>query len=193
MKYVTEMNSIIAEWKKTCVNNLALAFPKETLNKQQLSTKSWIDIISTSYDLIQEPDTISRAYSTNCFIFGVAAGPNKLAGFDRDQNVYAFYKNTFGPSLKFATDLLDQNAFAAEPNAYVILPSGTPYNNGLPASLQYITPRAMMMHTVSKNEDAHKVDDILFGKNLGIVVIKAVPELPKSALDWAAQNNVKVY
>lgn len=193
MEYITEMNSIIADWKKTCVNNLALAFPKETLNKQQLSTKSWIDIISTSYDLIQEPDTISRAYSTNCFILGVAAGPNKLAGFDRNPDVYTFYKNTFGPALRFANTLLDEETFAAQPNAYVILPSGTPYNNGLPASLQYITPRAMMMHTVSKNEDAHKIDDILLSKHLGIVIIKAVPELPKPALDWAVQNNVKVY
>ena len=193
MECVTEMNSIITEWKKTCIDNLSITFPEETLNKQQLSTKSWSDIISVSYDLIQEPNTISRAYSTNCFILGVATGPNRLAGFDRNQNVYSFYKNAFGPALKFATNLLDQNVFASEPNTYVILPSGTPLNNGLPASLQYITPRAMMMHTVSKNKDSHKVDDILFSKHLGIVVIKAVPELPKPALDWAARNNIKVY
>ena len=183
------MNTIISRWKRECINRLGLTFPQGT-KKDQLS---WADIIKASYDLIQEADETSRAYSTNCVILGMATGPNKLAGFDKNKDTYTFYKNTFGPALGFATDLLDEGAFAAQPNSYVILPSGTPYNNGLPASLQYITPRATMMHAISKNPDAHKVDDILFSKNLGIIIIKVVPELPKPALDWAAQNNVKIY
>lgn len=192
-QYITDINSVISIWKKTCVKNLATAFPDENLNQQELSNKSWVDIINTSYNLIQEPNTILHAYSTNSLILGIATKPNNLPGFNRNENTNTFYRNAFGPALKLANDLLDQSAFALEPNEYVILPSGTPYNNGLPACMQYITPRAMIMHTVSKNKDTHHVDDILFSKHLGIIVIKAVPELPKPALDWAARNNVKIY
>ena len=192
-KYIPEMNSIIAEWKSVCAENVARTFPGEKLNKQEFASKSWTDIISATYNLMYEPSDERRAYSTNCFILGMAAGPTKLRGFDRNPDVYLFYKKTFGPALRCATSMLDEGIYIANPGDYCVLPGGTPYNDGLPVSLKYITPRAVEMHAVSKNPDSYKVNDILFSKHLGIFIVRSVPELPQPALDWAAKHNIKVY
>lgn len=192
---VTAMNTIIAEWKNECAKNLSKMFPGGVSNPEKLAKQSWTDIIGIVYKLVCEwkkDDPVLDAYTANSLLLLMAAPADKLRGFSKDKNVYDFYKKTFGPALDFADSLMYEFAYPKS-REYVILPKGTPFNDGLPVSLRYITPCAMEMNTVIKNPDAHRVNDILCSKNSGIVVIKAVPELPNAALEYATQNNIKVY
>lgn len=194
---VEQMNLVIAEWKNAVVNHLKDTFPEECVNTQELASKSWSDIIKTSYQLVQKvegaSDDISDVSDLHLITNAVILSPVlELRGFDRNAELYRFYQSAFGPARDFAKGLFRDGIINVVDN-YSILPSGTPLNDGLPASLQSIIPNSIQIYAVSKNTDAHAVDDILLLGSLSSIVIKAVPELPKPALEWAKKNNVNVY
>lgn len=194
---VNQMNLVIAEWKNTVVDHLSNTFPNEHINTQELALKSWSDIIKTSYDLVQKvegtSDDISDLDDLHLITNAVILSPVlKLQGFNRNTELQKFYQNAFGPARNFAKSLF-QEGITSVYDDYSILPSDTPFNNGLPASLQNIIPNSIQIYAVSKNTDAHAVNDILLLGPISSIVIKAVPQLPKPALEWAKKNNVKVY
>ena len=194
---VNQMNLVIAEWKNTVVDNLSNTFPNEHINTQELALKSWSDIIKTSYDLVQKvegtSDDISDLDDLHLITNAVILSPVlKLQGFNRNTELQKFYQSAFGPARNFARSLFQEGVTSVYDD-YSILPSDTPFNNGLPASLQNIIPNSIQIYAVSKNTDAHAVNDILLLGPISSIVIKAVPQLPKPALEWAKKNNVKVY
>lgn len=194
---VNQMNLVIAEWKNIVVDHLSNTFPNEHINTQELALKSWSDIIKTSYDLVQKvegtSDDISDLDDLHLITNAVILSPVlKLQGFNRNTELQKFYQNAFGPARNFARSLFQEGVTSVYDD-YSILPSDTPFNNGLPASLQNIIPNSIQIYAVSKNTDAHAVNDILLLGPISSIVIKAVPQLPKPALEWAKKNNVKVY
>ena len=194
---VEQMNLVIAEWKNAVVKRLGDTFPEECVNTQELASKSWSDIIKTSYQLVQKvegaSDDISDVSDLHLITNAVILSPVlKLRGFDRNAELYRFYQSAFGSARDFAKGLFRDGIINVVDN-YLILPSGTPLNDGLPASLQSIIPNSIQIYAVSKNTDAHAVNDILLLGSLSSIVIKAVPELPKPALEWAQKNKVNVY
>lgn len=204
---VVTMNSIISEWKQACASGMASLFPDAGLKPENLAKQSWTDIIGVVYKLLTENrmvvegltqkdmtynKQVEYAYAANYLVMAAVGPVDNYRGFSTDKNAYQFYRDNFGAASDYAQRLLDARKYPFT-NGYIILPAGTENNNKLPASFQHVTPRAMEMNAVIKNPDAHNVGDVLLYKNDGIVVIKAVPELPREAMEWATQNNIKVY
>lgn len=198
---IQQMNDIIAEWKRACVYNLSDTFIDEHLNKEELASKPWADIIRTTYKLVSNRNAdkfdmrrnnVHRtdAMITNLLIVGATNG---LHGFDWRPEVFEFYRSALGPAREVALSLMKDEATVGDGEPYAILPAGTAWNAGNSVGLQNITPRAVEIIAVSDNPDAHKVNDILICRPTYAAIIRAVPELPKPMLAWAAKNNIKVH
>ena len=200
-KFIDEMNVIIREWKGAYVLGLADLFLDEHIDRQELASKNWSDIIKISYELIcnREPQEDKLPFFPSPRDYALVQNgllASKLAekglrNFGENQDLYNFYNNTFGPTVELVEKIVVPDMCIR--GNYGILPCGTKYNNGLPVSLRNITPRSIEVFAVSKNQAAHLVDDILIVKPTGSVVLKLVPELPECVLNWARQNNQKVY
>ena len=200
-KFIDEMNAIIKEKKCAYVRGLADLFLDEHIDRQELASKNWSDIINVSYNLIRNRDTQEDKLSfcpnpgdyalmLNVLIISQLA-ENSSRNFNENEDVYNFYKNTFGPTVALTEEIVNPGICIR--SDYGILPCGTKYNNGLPMSLRNITPRSIEIFAVSKNPDAQLVDDMLIVKPSVSTVLKLVLELPKPALNWARQNDIKVY
>lgn len=192
---IQQMNDIIKNWKTAYVWRLSDVFVDEHIKKEELESKSWADIMRTSYELFanRKTDEIleprAAALRANGLVIDVA---KRLQGFYSNPDVSAFYKKTFGPARNVALSLMQEQIMVDDAEPYAVLPSGTPWNNGKPMGLQNITPCLLELTVVSDNPDAHKVNDILLCEPIYSVIIRAVPKLPRTMLDWAAKNNVNV-
>ena len=200
--YVTQVNSVIKEWKTAYAQRLAYVFPIKNIKADELSKKSWSDIISTAYDFISEQgrdraenNPIYNACTANAIMF-TAMAQNGLRGFDRDKNVHNFYRYTFGSALNITRnltkDIFDAPDMLKE-KYNILLPAGKKYNAGLPLGIKTVTPAFVEVFAVSENPDAAALNDVLvLNAAFTAASLKLVPELPKDILDWAEKNNLQV-
>ena len=202
-KMIEQANLIIDKRKRNYVNGLQQGYPKAQLNPEALVKGTWSNLVAMGYKLTtdfrkesgREANEKSSSYTTQ---MAVALWCGTDWCFGGDEKLHDFCKAIFEPAVKYAEHMV-RNHNLPEVRGYKILPNGTNFNNGLPASLQYIAPNIMELNAVSKNPDAHKINDILLDVSsvlLGIVSlvsIKMVPELPNPAMEWATQNKIKVY
>ena len=221
--YIATVNDSIANLKNVCVNNLIQWYPQLSEHRENLIKGSWSDIVGVVYRMIATTEVKSvegRILQHNVFEdayhanFAVMAkleqmdDVNGLLSLGKEDNkeAFEFYNNAFTPASEYAKSLLDVRKYPMR-DEYIILSGGKTYsgglpvfsedkkkyNNGLPASVRRITPRAMEVSAVSKDSDALKFNDTLCYVNGGMAVIKLVPELPNSAMLYATQNKIKVY
>lgn len=182
---VESMNQIIYAWKAAYVATVKMFYPKAKIT-DALAQKQWSEILKTAYDKANLSD------STEIFL-RFAYG---LGGFDDVPSVAGFYKNTFGAATAVAQRFCRQG-IRIDPNvpqdqAFIILPSGTPYNKGLPLGMQNVSPNVDEIFAVSKDPAAYQIEPLLYFDIGRAFVIKAVPELPRPMHEYALKNNIKL-
>jgi len=199
---VKQANCIIHNKKKNCVETMQACFPNAQLNQEMLVQGTWSNIAAMAYKLFADfrkksgkaEDGQATAYATQ-MAFSLWGVDDWY--FGKDKGLHNFCKGIFEPAIKYVDHMMI-NVEYPDVRGYKILPNRSKFNNGLPASLQYIAPHIMELCAVSENSDAHQINDILWrvgylGAGYGLVAIKMVPELPNLALEYATRNNIKVY
>ena len=200
---IEQANRIIKDGKRRCAKGMSKNFPGVQLNPEWLMKGSYSNMAAMVYRLCadhraergKEKDEQATSWVTRMLL---AFSVDTDWCFGGDKELHGFCKNIFEPAIRYAEHVVF-NGDCPEPRGYKILPNGSKFNNGLPASLQYIAPSIMELNAVSKNPDAHQIGDILRDvyrlgtNNSALVAIKMVPELPNAAMIWATQHGIKVY